>query len=216
MKTLNDLFLEFHADKADDCHDYAKYYEMFFGPIKENEISLLEIGIFAGASLRAWHQYFPKGKISGIDLRGNYEYLIEEGCHATYIMDQSDRQQVVEFNEAHRNEYDIIIDDGSHEAPDQIQTFEVMFEGLKSGGMYIIEDLLTSNDKSRWGRNANTYDRIRQMVGEVSMNGKGSNDCLCSNKVGEVHKYINNLNYFEAKIEWIWLSCGMLIVKKMP
>jgi hypothetical protein len=216
MKSLDELFLFFGADKASNCHDYSKYYEMFFRPIKDEKVKLLEIGIFGGASLRAWREYFPNGEISGIDLRGNYEYLIEEGCKATYIVDQSSREQVEKFNDEHNQEYSIIIDDGSHEATDQIQTFEILFKGLQPGGYYVIEDLLTSNDKSRWGRNANTYDRIRQMVGEVSMNAKGSNDCLCSNKVGEVHKYLQSLNYFEANIEWFFLSCGLLIIKKMP
>lgn len=215
MKTLNELFLEFHADKADDCHDYAKYYEMFFRPLKESNVKLLEIGIFAGASLRAWREYFPNGEISGIDLRGNYEYLIDEGCKATYIVDQSDRDQVVKFGEEHSGEYSIILDDGSHNSRDQIQTFEILFEGLQAGGLYCIEDELCGYDP-RWNQEARIHDRIRQMVGEVSYNGKMSFDCLCSNKVGEVHKYESNLTYFERHIEWIFHSCGLTIIKKMP
>jgi hypothetical protein len=216
MNTLDELFLKHSSDKGIDCHNYSKYYEMFFGPIKDSNVKLLEIGIFAGASLRAWREYFPNGEISGIDIRGDYEYLIDEGCKATYVVDQGDMNQLIAFNEAHRNEFDIIIDDGSHEANHQIQTFEILFTGLQKGGMYIIEDELTSYDKSRWGKNANVWDRIRQMVGEVSINGKVSYDCLCSNKVGEIHKYENNLNYYERNIEWIFVSYGMTIIKKMP
>ena len=214
MKTLDELFIEHGADKASNCHFYSQWYEMFFRPIKDEPVTLLEIGVFAGASMRAWREYFPNGEISGIDLRGDYEYLISEGCKATYIMDQSDRQQVVAFNEAHRNEYSIILDDGSHVASDQIQTFEIMFEGLKSGGMYIIEDCNCSYD-SRWNSKANVYDRIRQMIGEVSLNGKQDTNCLCSNKRGELHKYINNLNYFEANIEFIFVAMGFVLIKKL-
>jgi hypothetical protein len=215
MQTLDQLFLQEHTDKASDCHHYSKYYEIFFEHLREDpNVSLLEIGIDSGYSLRAWRKYFTKGRISGIDVRGNYGYLLEEGCTATYIVDQSSENQLYDFRNQHASEYNIIIDDGSHEATDQIKSFEILFQGLKPGGYYVIEDLLTSNDKSRWGKTASIYDRIRQMVGEVSMNGKGSNDCLCSNKVTEAPKY--ELNYFERNIEWFFMSCGMVIIKKMP
>jgi hypothetical protein len=213
--TLDELFLQEHTDKASDCHHYSKFYEIFFEKIRYSpHVSLLEIGIDSGFSLRAWRKYFENGAISGIDLRGNYEHLIEEGCKATYIVDQSKDYDLLSFASLHHNEFNIVIDDGSHEATDQIKTFEILFPSLQPDGYYVIEDLLTSNDKSRWGKNASTYDRIRQMVGEVSMNGKGSNDFLCSNKVTEAPKY--ELNYFERNIEWFFMSCGMIIIKKMP
>lgn len=66
------------------------------------------------------------------------------------------------------------------------------------------------------GKNANVHDRIRQMVGEVSINGKIDWNWLCSNKAGELHKYVNNLNEFEKSIEFIFVSYGMTIIKKMP
>lgn len=218
MKTLDELFLQYSSDKGIDCHNYSRYYEMFFGPMRSDPVKLLEIGIFAGASLRAWREYFhnPKAEISGIDLRGDYQYLLDEGCKATYIVDQGDKQQLTDFNNAHRGEYTIIVDDGSHEADHQIQTFEILFEGLQPGGMYIIEDEQTSYDRSRWGARASIWDRVRQMVGEVSINGKISYDCLCSNKIGEIHKYENNLTYFERHIEFAFVSYGMTIIKKMP
>jgi hypothetical protein len=215
MQTLNEIFVECQTDKQEACHSYAKYYELFFEPLRQDSnVSLLEIGIDSGFSLRAWHKYFEKGDISGIDLRGNYEYLIEEGCKATYIVDQSSEQQLIDFNAAHRNEYNIIIDDGSHNCIDQIRSFEILFEGLQVGGFYCIEDELCSYD-GRWNKGANTYDRVRRMIGEVSYNGKMSTDSLCSNKMGEIHKYRENLTYFEAHIEWLHQSCGLTIIKKM-
>lgn len=214
--TLDEIFLQEHTDKASSCHHYSKYYEIFFEPLRDAEISLLEWGIDSGFSLRAWRKYFTKAKISGIDIRGNYEYLIDEGCTATYIVDQTDINQIIKFGQGHHNEYDIIIDDCTHYAQDMIATFEIMFPRLKANGYYVIEDTLTSYDSSRWGKNANVHDRIRQMVGEVSINGKIDWNWLCSNKAGELHKYVNNLNEFEKSIEFIFVSYGMTIIKKMP
>jgi hypothetical protein len=215
MKTLNDIFVECHTDKAADCHDYASMYEMFFEPIRfNNDVSLLEIGIFEGASLRAWRKYFENGKISGIDLRGNYEYLIEEGVHATYIMDQSNREQLTKFANEHLDEFSIILDDGSHECDHQILTFEILFPVLKSGGYYICEDLLCAADKTRWAKNANSLEYFQKLVMDVNMGLKISPNHLCSNKATEAKKY-DNLTYLEENILWAFYSTGLCIIKKM-
>lgn len=216
MQDLDEIFIAAGTDKSSLCHWYSKYYTMFFESLRHETISLLEWGVDSGFSLRSWRRYFTEAKISGIDIRGDYEYLIDEGCTATYIVDQKDESQVRAFGEAHINEYDIIIDDCTHDADDMIRTFEIMFPALKANGYYVIEDTLTSADKSRWGRNANVNDRIHQMISELSINGKVDVNWLCSNKVGEIHKYEHNLTYFERHIEFVFVSYGMTIIKKMP
>ncbi len=40
--------------------------------------------------------------------------------------------------------FDIIIDDGSHHSNDVIASFDILFERLKPGGIYVVEDLHTS------------------------------------------------------------------------
>jgi len=215
MKSLDEIFRECQTDKQKQCHWYSKYYEIFFEPIRLDKVTLCEWGVDSGFSLRAWRQYFPNGEISGVDIRGNYQYLIDEGCKATYIVDQTNEQQVKEFGEAHKDEYNIIIDDCTHNGEDMIRTFEILFESLQVGGYYVTEDLMANYDLSRWGKNGNMYDRIRQLVGETSMNGKTSMNHLCSNKMGEIHKYENILTYMERHVEFFFQSCGLLIVKKM-
>lgn len=212
--TLDEIFISNGTDKSSLNHNYSCYYEMFFESIRHNHLSLLEIGIDSGSSLRSWREYFENGAISGIDLRGNYEYLHAEGIK-TYIVDQSNQLQLKEFAETYANCFDIIIDDGSHEGTDMIQTFDILFPELRPGGFYVIEDTLTNFDRSRWGRNLDIHDRIRQMVGEVSINGKVDLGYLCSNKRGEIHKYIQKLNVFELWTEWIFVSYGMVIIKKL-
>lgn len=63
-----------------------------------------------------------------------------------YTGDQSDvhflKQMKVDLN---HEQFDIIIDDGSHVPWHQLFTFEIMFDTwLKPGGLYIIEDVETS------------------------------------------------------------------------
>ena len=37
--------------------------------------------------------------------------------------------------------FDVIIDDGSHKPSDQIKSFEILWPMLSDGGLYIIEDV---------------------------------------------------------------------------
>jgi hypothetical protein len=48
-------------------HGYTKVYYEIMKELKDENINFLEIGIYFGASLRMWHEFFKKGKIYGID-----------------------------------------------------------------------------------------------------------------------------------------------------
>jgi len=212
MKSLDIIGMNKGTDKSSKGHNYLCYYEMFFDAVRYKPVTLLEIGVDKGDSLLTWHEYFPHSEIHGIDIRDGYEYLHELGIK-THVVDQSSKVDLVLFGEQYNDYFTIIICDGSHMAEDDILTFETLFPYLKSGGFYVIEDTLCSHDKTRWGKNANVYDRIRQMVGEVSMNGKMSNSNICANKKVEAKKY--ELDYFEANIEWVFCSAGTTIIKKI-
>ena len=47
---------------------YIPIYERLFEPIRLMPISILELGVFNGGSIKVWEQYFPYAKIAGIDL----------------------------------------------------------------------------------------------------------------------------------------------------
>ncbi len=212
--SLDELGLIYKTDKSSNGHNYLHYYEMFLKPIKYAKINLLEIGIDEGSSLRMWHEYFSMSdNIHGIDIRGNYEYLEEHSEIKTHIVDQSNKQQLSEFGQKYNDFFNVIVCDGSHVAEDDILTFNTLFPYLKSGGFFIVEDNLCSLDKERWGKNANFLDRVKQMVDEVNMNGKIPNSHICANKHEAVKKY--DANYYEKHIEWIFVGCGFVIVKKM-
>jgi hypothetical protein len=211
--TLEELAVQEGTDKQKNCHNYTDFYSMFFESLRNEKLSLMELGIDSGFSLRMWRKYFPNAQISGIDIRGNYEYLISEGCTATYIVDLSKRDEVEKFAKEHWNEYDILIDDASHECDEQIMAFEILFPSLKSGGYYVCEDLLCAADKSRWAKNANSLEYFQKLVMDVNMGLKISPNHLCSNKVTESVKY--NLTYMEKNILWAFYSTGLVIIKKM-
>jgi hypothetical protein len=211
--TLDELALKYGTDKSSVGHSYAKYYDMFFNRLKKGGVRLLEIGIDKGDSMKMWADYFPnvESSIHGIDLRSDYEYLKLWNIF-THVVDHSSSADLIVFGESYDQYFDIIIEDGSHQSADSILTFETLFPYLKPGGYYCIEDMLCDYDP-RWNKGVSSLDRVRQMVGEVNMNGLVSNDAICANKIEAVKKYAGT--YFENNIEFIAIFMGLCIIKKI-
>lgn len=136
------------TDKGDlgpDGNHYANWYENWFLHIKQTVTNILEIGVYNGGSTRAFHDYFPNANILGIDLYDKTEY--ENNRITTKIVDQGNSEQLDNFIlECYQQnlEFDIIIDDGSHDVAHQQLTFGKLFKLVKPGGLYIIEDMCTS------------------------------------------------------------------------
>ena len=136
------------SDKGDiypDGNHYANWYENWFSPIRQSVTNILEIGVFNGGSTRALYDYFPKANILGIDILDKEKY--ENDRTITKILDQGDSKQLNDFiTECNQQDlkFDIILDDGSHDVEHQQLTFGKLFQLIKPGGLYIIEDMCTS------------------------------------------------------------------------
>lgn len=93
-----------------------------------------------GKSLRVWEDYFESGVVHGIDIN---PVDMDNERIKTFLVDQSNEDSLKEFSDKNY-EYDVIIDDGSHKMLDQQITAQILFKNVKSGGLFIIEDLQTS------------------------------------------------------------------------
>lgn len=132
--TLNDI----GTDK-NTIHSYiANFYESEFLHFKDQNISLLEIGVEFGASLKLWSEYFINANsIIGIDI------------DTSKVLSQfhSDNVNIIEGNaytEGVANsldQFDIIIDDASHAHEDHLKLLELYLPKLNLGGVLIIEDI---------------------------------------------------------------------------
>ena len=138
MKSLLEIYNQdtspdAHGDKG-TAHSYIEhYYENAFKPYRNKDITLLEIGIAQGQSLRMWREYFTNARIIGYDIRDNGVQC--PGCELVY----KDATNSNSFNEI--NNLDIVIDDGSHQFDHQLKSLIFLFDKLKSGGLYVIEDV---------------------------------------------------------------------------
>ena len=205
--TLDEIFIAHGTDKSSKGHNYSPYYEMMFAPYRHEPINLLEIGVWEGASRRAWKDYFTRANIFGVDLEYKPQYNEER-----IFMVQADQSKSEDLDKLAEMKYDIIIDDGSHCGKDQLKSFLHLFPVLNSGGLYVIEDILCSYDL-RWNKPVNIMEDILKWVGDVQMNGKVPGSRLCANKYEQVKLY--NGDYCEKHIEWVFVAMGIVFIKKM-
>ncbi len=128
------------TDKV-NVHGYQRFYPQFLEHLRGQEMRMLEIGAHDGGSLNLWLDYFPKGKIYGIDIKKESVYPRGK----VFCGDQGNRAFLDSVIEDIGGELDFVIDDGSHVPEHQVLGLNAMFAtALKPGGIYIIEDIETS------------------------------------------------------------------------
>ena len=119
---------------------FIELYQKYFDQLKDKKINILEIGVDKGHSLRLWREYFTNANICGIDLYKR-DFTIDNT--EILIGDQSDHAFLKSIVNKYKN-FDIIIDDGSHQSQHVISSFKFLFSYLSNNGIYVVEDLQTS------------------------------------------------------------------------
>jgi 23S rRNA U2552 (ribose-2'-O)-methylase RlmE/FtsJ len=142
-KNLTSIAKLYKTDKLD--HGYTKIYEKYFENLREQKLKILEIGIADGKSLLTWSDYFKNSTIIGIDIHriDIHEKKLDKNNIRVHQGSQSDEQFIKEIINQYEN-FDIIIDDGSHLKKDVIKSFHLLFPCLNNEGLYVVEDMQTS------------------------------------------------------------------------
>ena len=159
---MNDIETYFYTKSERIIYKWNTYfesYEKYFMKYRGRKINVLEIGVFDGGSLRMWADYFGnKALIVGMDINKNCASLAELPQIEIFIGDQSDPVKLKELVDKYGG-FDIIIDDGSHINSHQIKTFQYLFDYLREGGTYLVEDVHTSYQKEFGGgyKNPNSF-----------------------------------------------------------
>jgi Methyltransferase domain len=126
------------TDKSSLNHDYLRHYERILGHLRYEPITLLEIGVFHGGSLRMWSDYLEKARIIGVDIQPECAQYAGDRREVE-IGSQADPDFLNDLGR--RRQPHVIIDDGSHQADHVILTFRTLFPHLRPGGIYIVEDM---------------------------------------------------------------------------
>lgn len=159
MSELQEIAKRFGTDKVES--GYLGAYERYFAPSRDKPIALLEIGVLRGASLLTWQEYFPRGRIVGLDIN---EIRIAEPADRitlykglqqdTGLLDRIGRESAPDG-------FDIIIDDAAHIGSLARTSFWHLFvKHLKPGGIYVLEDWGTGYWAS-WPDGAQYQDKVR-------------------------------------------------------
>lgn len=126
--TLQEIAFMYGTDKTE--HGYIPFYE---STLPKNPKRILEIGVKEGRSMLMWKKYFPDAEIHGLDLFEEFPIPDIKGI-TWHKGNQCDHHILYNLRQLN---FDVIIDDGSHNSRDQLMTFF----GLFNGSHYYIEDL---------------------------------------------------------------------------
>lgn len=160
--TLQEIFARYESldlaagtDKTTH-HSYGAMYESILAPLRSTATHVLEIGIYSGASLAAFRDYFHNAHVDGIDITMKHVLPQHRNLERTtiHIMDGTSPDAVQAL---HAQTYDVIVDDASHVPRDQVESFRVFAPYIKVGGVYFIEDI-----------DGNHEHMLRQQLGEIA------------------------------------------------
>lgn len=166
MLTLDQIGCKYRTDKSSPYHNYLNVYEKYFSAFRNIPlVQLWELGIGditslnrEGESAYVWQEYFnvspairvfdnDRLKVNRADFKKSHVY--------THLIDQTDEAGFLKLlKEVDRP--NIIIDDASHIQKNTIRSFEILFPLLQSGGLYCLEDVITSYWPD-WGGNIDYY-----------------------------------------------------------
>lgn len=144
----NSLFSAFNNSYSDkgSSHNYHIVYSHILDGREIN--NFLEVGLFLNelqhTDLNAWASIYPSANIYGADIKR--EQLFDSGNIKTFYADQSDVASLEALKAEIDVEFDVIIDDASHMYGSTISAFNSLFPAVKSGGVYIIEDVLDNGE----------------------------------------------------------------------
>jgi hypothetical protein len=166
---LIDLATKYGTDKLN--HGYIPFYEKY---LPKEPKRILEIGVNEGRSLQMWSNYFPDTEIHGLDLfvendinEVSAHLLVLSGdCNNNIVLHQGNQCDWQILEELRKYDFDIIIDDGSHNSRDQLITFF----GLFNGKHYFIEDL-QCNDEDFYSQGLPSSMRAANLFRQLPIDG---------------------------------------------
>ena len=218
MSLLDKISIARGTDKSSIVHNYSEKYEKYLPFKRYEELNILEIGVLNGESLRVWKDWFFNSKILGIDINKECKQY-EEDKITIEIGSQIDGIFLSRIVQEY-DPFDLIIDDGSHINGNVIYTFEHLFNSLKSGGVYVVEDSCTSYWREYGGeryKKGSTIEYFKEKVDEVNFFGEHSevgkySDRRESNLIQQF--YNKKYNYIGSQFESLNFLNSMILITK--
>ncbi len=124
-------------------HAYTAIYNLLFSNIRYKDIKLGELGILDNNSMLSWREFFPNAKLYGFEwFDERLDKAIDDNIDCTYIkMNVKDVNSISEGLSISGSNFDILIEDSTHQFEDQIKFINEAYKHLNPGGILIIEDI---------------------------------------------------------------------------
>ena len=118
-------------------HGYQRFYPHFLAEY-DGHGTIVEIGYGEGQGVEFWRKLYPSAFLYVADK----DVVVKGDGFEVVRVDQSSRDQLAGFSAflSDKN-VEVVIDDGSHIPEHQLLSFNILFDVLASGGIYIVEDI---------------------------------------------------------------------------
>ena len=207
--SLDGLFYHYGSDKADifkktenKGHGYSEFYKQKLEKIKNHKINILEIGSYAGASAAAFVKYLPESNIFCFDVNiSNFQYKSKK-IHV-FGLDIKNQKKTIKIlnkitDQFKIKEFDIIIDDGSHNLSDMLIAFKFFFKYLKNQGLYVIEDFKHPN-YYRYNKNIN-HILIDELFKNLENKNTFDSNLFTKNEQLELMDMVNKIEVYKGNL----------------
>lgn len=161
-------------------HDYVKYYDRHCGHLINKKCKVIEMGVKRGGSVRLWQEAFPKAQVFGVDIDIEQARLAKDIDRITLLEGSQTDERFNKEVVAPLGPFDLIVDDASHIAEHQIKGFDYLWDSVKSGGWYVVEDLFFRNYHLK-DKKYSFIDKLKTMIDDLNRK--------C--EIDEIHFYYN-------------------------
>ncbi len=127
--------------------EYIQTYVELFSPLKDRPVTILELGVLSGASLLMWNSFFrhKETEVIGLDMSPpvDLKALAPDLMDIENIFQYQGKQddlELLEVLKVKHGAFDIVIDDASHRADPTRESFNALWDSVKPGGFYVVED----------------------------------------------------------------------------
>lgn len=141
--TLDEIACSEGTDRASNgLHDYMRTYGELFWRLRDQPVTLLEIGVLGGAGLRTWARWFSNSLSTIYGMDPHPEFVDKPFTDPRIRLFNCSQANAVKVSElVGETRFNIIIDDAGHFASAQMKCFWTLWRNVAPGGFYCIEDL---------------------------------------------------------------------------
>lgn len=136
----NGLYYCARTDK-DIAHSYGPVYAELLTPLRETPIRFLELGVaeYGAGDLLSFAEFLPLAEIWGVDVNlGPAMPEVRNHPRIKLIGADAYKAESVQLVDGH---FDVVIEDLTHEPPNQLLAHDIWWPLVKPGGIYVIEDV---------------------------------------------------------------------------